>query len=78
MKTSDKIDKIEGINYRTRNNLKSIVQFMFSHHPLQNSDVVALLRLSPNRARIHLMLLVENGILISSGDNKQRVYRLKH
>ena len=49
---------------------------MLTHHVVQNSDISILLGLSPNRARAHLMLLVDNGLLLAMGDRKERTYHL--
>lgn len=69
-KTSDKIERIEGISQKTRDNLNIIMEYVETHPTIHNSDIATLLGLSPNRARIHLLLLVDNGLLIAKGDRK--------
>lgn len=75
-KTSDKIERIEGISQKTRDNLLILLEYMDTHPVVHNSDIAALLSISPNRARVHLMLLVDNGFLVAKGDKKERTYHL--
>lgn len=76
-KTRDKIFSIEGISDKTRKNLMRIIEYMISHNTVKNHEIAELLNVSDDRARVLLMLLTENDILIAKGDKKERTYTFK-
>lgn len=50
---------------------------MRKHRVVKNHEIAELLGVGDDRARVLLMLLVDNGILIAKGDKKERTYTLK-
>lgn len=76
-KSRDKILQIEGISEKTRDRLRLMIAYMSEHPVVKNHEIAELLGLGDDRARVLLMLLVDNGILIAKGDKKERTYTLK-
>ena len=56
---------------------QAILRYLSERDSCKASDIAALLELSPSRARNYLAQLVEEGVLIAEGSNKNRTYRLK-
>jgi len=56
---------------------QAISRYLSKRDSCKASDIAALLELSPSRARNYLAQLVEQGVLIAEGSNKNRTYRLK-
>lgn len=75
-KTSDKIERIEGISKKTRDNLLIMLEYLETHPSVKNHEIAELLSVSDDRARVLLLLLVDNGLLIAKGDRKERTYHL--
>ena len=75
-KTRDKIRQIEGISYKTRDYLEIMLDYFKSHPVVKNHDIAELLNISDDRARVLLLLLVDNGLLLAKGDRKERTYHL--
>ena len=75
-KTRDKIRQIEGISSKTRDNLEIMLDYFKSHPVVKNHDIAELLNISDDRARVLLLLLVDNGLLLAKGDRKERTYHL--
>ena len=75
-KTRDKIRQIEGISSKTRDYLEIMLDYFKSHPVVKNHDIAELLNISDDRARVLLLLLVDNGLLLAKGDRKERTYHL--
>ena len=75
-KTRDKIRQIEGISSKTRDYLEIMLDYFKSHPVVKNHDIAELLNISDDRARVLLLLLVDNGLLLTKGDRKERTYHL--
>lgn len=75
-KARDKINALKGISLKTRDNLIKIVDYMELHPSVKNAEISELLSLSSDRSRLLLTSLVNEGILITSGKNKDRIYSL--
>jgi predicted HTH transcriptional regulator len=71
-KTSDNGDEQAIKRYS-----QAISEYLSEKDSCKASDVAALLELSPPRARYYLAQLVEQGVLVAEGSNKNRTYRLK-
>jgi len=56
---------------------QAISEYLSESDSCKASDVAALLELSPPRARYYLAQLVDQGVLIAEGSNKNRTYRLR-
>lgn len=76
-KARDKILQIKGINEKTRDKLLLMIEYMLEHRVVKNREIAELLSVGDDRARVLLMLLVENGVLIAKGDKKERTYAWK-
>ena len=76
-KTRDKIGLIEGISSKTRDNLEKMIDYFKFHTSVKNHEIAELLNVSDDRARVLLLILVDNGLLIAKGDRKERTYHLK-
>lgn len=76
-KTRDKIGQIEGISSKTRDNLEIMLDYFKFHPVVKNHEIAELLNISDDRARVLLLLLVDNGLLLAMGDRKERTYHLK-
>ena len=75
-KTRDKIRQIEGISSKTRDNLEIMLDYFKFHPVVKNHEIAELLNISDDRARVLLLLLVDNGLLLAMGDRKERTYHL--
>lgn len=76
IKASDKINSLEGIHSKTRDNLQKIISYMENHHSVRTSEISEMLDLSLDRSRLLLKALVDEGCLSVSGKNKDRIYTL--
>ena len=54
-----------------------ILEYLSEKESCKASDIAKLLDLGPSRTRDYLMQLVDQGILVAEGSNKNRTYRLK-
>lgn len=77
IKTRDKLMLIDGISQKTRDNIGAILKYMDSHPVVKNHDIAELLNVGDDRARVLLMLLVDNGLLVANGERKERTYILR-
>ena len=67
-------DKKSAINVRTR---QAIIAFIKDNGIVKASQVAAAIGLQPSRTRDYLSELIQDGIIIAEGANRNRVYRLK-
>lgn len=81
MQSSEKIgdkeiigDKKSAINVRNR---QAIIAFIKDNGTVKASQVAAAIGLQPSRTRDYLSELIQDGIIIAEGANRNRVYRLK-
>ena len=75
-KTRDKIEKQGITSDKTRDYLEIMLDYFKSHPVVKNHDIAELLNISDDRARVLLLLLVDNGLLLAMGDRKERTYHL--
>lgn len=61
---------------KMRDNLIKIIDYMELHPSVKNSEISDLLSLSSDISRLLLATLINEGILITSGKNKDRIYSL--
>lgn len=73
---NEKIEQIEGISKKTRDKLLVMLEYLETHPSVKNHEIAELLSISDDRARVLLLLLVDNGLLIAKGDRKERTYHL--
>ena len=75
MQPPEKIgDKKSAINVRNR---QAIIAFIKDNGTVKASQVAAAIGLQPSRTRDYLSELIQDGIIIAEGANRNRVYRLK-
>ena len=67
-------DKKSAINVRNR---QAIIAFIKDNGTVKASQVAAAIGLQPSRSRDYLSELIQDGIIIAEGANRNRVYRLK-
>lgn len=67
-------DKKSAINNRTK---QAIISFMEGKGPVKSSQVAEAIGLQPSRTRDYLLELIQEGVIIAEGANRNRVYRLK-
>ena len=67
-------DKKSAINVRNR---QAIIAFIKGNGTVKASQVAAAIGLQPSRTRDYLSELIQDGIIIAEGANRNRVYRLK-
>ena len=67
-------DKKSAINKRTK---QAILVYMKGKEFVKARDVAEAINLKPSRTRDYLGELVKEGLIISEGSNRNRVYRLK-
>ena len=67
-------DKKSAINVRNR---QAIIAFIKDNGTVKASQVAAAIGLQPSRTRDYLSELIQDGIIIAEGANRNRVYRLK-
>ncbi|NLC92747.1 MAG: winged helix-turn-helix transcriptional regulator [Treponema sp.] len=60
----------------TNLNAEKILEYLQNHNSISNSEAQNILNMSPAGVRKIFVKLVEQGILIPSGANKNRIYRL--
>ena len=70
------IDMIVKSSDKTRDYLEIMLDYFKSHPVVKNHDIAELLNISDDRARVLLLLLVDNGLLLAKGDRKERTYHL--
>lgn len=69
-------DKIEE-NITVEQKLSAIIEYMQNHPSVTVSEMVEVLSIKASRTRDYLRLLVDRGVLIAKGANKNRTYVLK-
>ncbi len=80
-KTADKkpliknVDKI--ISSKTQSQREAIIEYLTVNVSAPNAALAQLLDLKPTRVRELLKGLIEDGIVVSEGDKKNRIYKLK-
>ena len=67
-------EKKSAINVRNR---QAIIAFIKDNGTVKASQVAAAIGLQPSRTRDYLSELIQDGIIIAEGANRNRVYRLK-
>ena len=67
-------DKKSAINARTK---QAILNYMKGKEFVKARDIAEAINLKPSRTRDYLSELVKEGLIISEGSNRNRVYRLK-
>ena len=67
-------DKKSAINTRTK---QAILDYMKGKEFVKARDIAEAINLKPSRTRDYLSELVKEGLIISEGSNRNRVYRLK-
>ena len=67
-------DKKSAINTRTK---QAILDYMKGKEFVKARDIAEAINLKPSRTRDYLSELIEEGLIISEGSNRNRVYRLK-
>ena len=67
-------DKKSAINTRTK---AAILSFMQGKDAVKASQIAEAIHLQPSRTRDYLAELIEEGVIIAEGANRNRVYRLK-
>ena len=67
-------DKKSAINKRTK---QAILDFMKDTEFVKARDVAEAINLKPSRTRDYLGELVKEGLIISEGSNRNRIYRIK-
>lgn len=68
------ITKKSAINTRTK---AAILSFMQGKGAVKASQIAEAIHLQPSRTRDYLAELIEEGVIIAEGANRNRVYRLK-
>ena len=66
-------DKKSAIKYKTK---QAIISFMEGKGPVKASQVAEAIGLQPSRTRDYLLELMQEGVIIAEGANRNRVYRL--
>ena len=69
-------DKSEE-NYTVEQKLSTIIEYMQTHQSVTATEIAAVLSIKASRTRDYLRLLVERGVLVAKGANKNRIYLLK-
>lgn len=68
------VDKKSAINEKTT---ESIISFLTDHAKAKASEIADYIGLKPSRTRDYLNELISEGIVISEGCNRYRIYKLK-
>lgn len=69
----DKIVDSTGVEQK----LDAIIEYMQNHPIVMVAEIADLLSIKPSRTRDYLRMLVDRGVLIAKGANKNRTYMLK-
>ena len=69
-------DKTEE-NIAVEQKFSAIIEYMQNHSSVTVSEIAAVLSIKASRTRDYLRLLVERGVLVAKGANKNRTYVLK-
>lgn len=81
-KTGDKVDivsdKLSNLTDNEQQAYLLISEFLQTHSSISNSDAQILIRKSASTVRRYLNALVQQDLLIASGERKARKYRLPH
>ena len=54
-----------------------IIEYLTDHAEAKSSEIAEYVELKPSRARDYLNELIKNGIIITEGGNRNRIYKLK-
>ncbi len=57
--------------------LRKIIEYLTDHAEAKSSEIAEYVELKPSRARDYLNELIKNGIIITEGGNRNRIYKLK-
>ena len=81
IKTADKKPLIKNvdkkISSKTQSQREAIIEYLTVNVSAPNAALAQLLDLKPTRVRELLKGLIEDGIVVSEGDKKNRIYKLK-
>ena len=75
--TSSQIGDKSGDNSTIEQKLDTIIEYMQMHQNVTVSEMADVLSIKASRTRDYLRMLVERGLLIANGANKNRTYSLK-
>lgn len=54
-----------------------IIEYLTDHPDAKSAEIAAYIDLKPSRVRDYLLELIKENIVITSGGNRNRTYRLK-
>ena len=74
---NDQIGDKSGDNSTVEQKLGIIIEYMQMHQNVTVSEMADVLSIKASRTRDYLRMLVERGLLIANGANKNRTYSLK-
>ena len=81
IKTADKKPLIKNVDKRisskTQSQREAIIEYLTVNISAPNAALAQLLDLKPTRVRELLKGLIDDGIVVSEGDKKNRIYKLK-
>ncbi len=81
IKTADKKPLIKTadkkLSAKTLAQREAVIDYLTIHVSAKNTELAELLDLKPTRIREIMKGLIEDGVVVTEGDNKSRVYRLK-
>lgn len=81
IKTADKKPLIKNvdkkISSKTQSQREAIIEYLTVNVSAPNAALAQLLDLKPTRVRELLKGLIEDGVVVSEGDKKNRIYKLK-
>ena len=69
-------DKSEG-NFTVEQKLSAIIEYMQNHPSVSAAEIAEVLSIKASRTRDYMRILVERGVLLIKGANKNRAYVLK-
>ena len=65
------------ISSKTQSQREAIIEYLTVNISAPNAALAQLLELKPTRVRELLKGLIEDGVIVSEGDKKNRIYKLK-
>ena len=74
---NDRIGGKMADNSTVEQKLDIIIEYMQTHQSVSVSEVAGILSIKTSRTRDYLRMLVERGVLVANGANKNRTYSLK-
>ena len=60
-----------------QNKKQKIIEYLKEHNAAKTSELADILGLQPSRTRDYLTELIKEGVIVSEGENKNKVYKLK-